>query len=221
MHDILQAVRDVNNRNCSECCEQIGGTSSAFAVLDCHVWVCNECANAFMESGLLTDSKSLKTCAEEWTTEEMSKMIKPYSNKMTNLIYERHVSGPWKKPHERTSRHERIHWILAKYKGKLFVFSEKNENNSNKSVSESGSSVNLSSAESLAQSTELPPRLMDYFVVVSMGDQVITVEDNENDGDRSPVPSMLEEMEFTPVVSSCFPDPKYVRDTPLPDHLGK
>lgn len=219
MHALLQAVRAVDNRHCAECDFQIGDISSAFAVLDFGVWVCNECANSFMETEVLTNSESLKTCAEEWVPEDIDHMLLAISNKAVNNIYERHVLPSWKKPTPEASRMERVNWILAKYKAKLFVFPQKKEPISSAPLVASDRSSGLS-MDFCPETTELPMRLLDFFVVVSPGDQVPTPEGAPGEEEeRSHIPQ-VEEMEFTPVISSCFPEPDTLPDTPLPEHLG-
>lgn len=213
MHDLLQAVRDVDNRNCAECDSQIGDVSSAFAVLDYGVWVCNECANSFMESTILSASNRLKTCAEDWTPEEADLMLKSSSNKAVNSIYERHISPNWSKVTSRSTRAERINWILAKYKAKLFVFPQRTLVSSPPRVTpDRHRSLSM---DFCPDTTELPTRLLDFFAVVSMGDQIPPLE-----GEAPSSTPQVEELEFTPVISSCIPEPETVPDTPLPEHLG-
>jgi hypothetical protein len=215
MHALLQAVRDVNNRHCAECETQIGDISSAFAVIDFGVWVCNECANSFMESALLTNSENMKTCAEDWNAEDIARMLKLSSNKAVNSIYERHIPPNWKKINPQSTRIERINWILAKYKAKLFIFPHKKEQLTTPVVATD--SLLRPSMDFCPETTELPLRLLDFFCVVSIGEQVAVSEEEEQG--RSHVPQ-LEEVEFAPVISSCCPEPEAIPDTPLPEHLG-
>ena len=218
MHALLQAVRAVDNRQCAECESQIGDIKESFAVLDYGVWVCNDCANSFMESGILTNSENMKTCAEDWVPEDIARMMMSKSNKAVNAIYERHVSPSWMKPTNQTTRVDRVNWILAKYKAKLFVFSQKSEPMPSSPLIAS-ESTSRQSMDFCPDTTELPLRLLDFFVVVSPGDQVSSSEEEEGDGGRSAMPD-VEEIEFTPIISSCFPDPETIPDTPLPEHLG-
>lgn len=217
MHALLQAVRTVDNRHCAECDTQIGDISSAFAVIDYGIWVCNECANSFMESELLSNSENMKTCAEDWSVEEIDRMLKFSSNKAVNAIYERHIPSNWRKITTQSTRMERINWILAKYKGKLFVFPQKSE--LPRSPVMSKDSLTRPSMDFRPESTELPLRLLDFFVVVSIGDEVPAPEEEGEGGQTHPL--QVEEVEFIPTVSSCFPEPESLPDTPLPDHLGK
>lgn len=218
MHSLLQAVRDVNNRHCAECESQIGDISSAYAVLDFGVWVCKDCSRSFTESDVLRDAHSMKTCTEDWPQEKIDRMLKSSSNRAVNAIYERHISSNWKKINPYSTNADRVNWILAKYKAKLFVFPQKNTHISTPvDTSHGSSSSSRPSMDLCPDTTELPTRLLDFFVVVSLGEKISPADHKDV---NSSVPARLEDLEFTPTVSSCFPEPESLPDTPLPEHLG-
>eukprot|EP00602_Paraphysomonas_sp_CaronLab_P011580 CAMPEP_0185041108 /NCGR_PEP_ID=MMETSP1103-20130426/39971_1 /TAXON_ID=36769 /ORGANISM="Paraphysomonas bandaiensis, Strain Caron Lab Isolate" /LENGTH=288 /DNA_ID=CAMNT_0027580701 /DNA_START=43 /DNA_END=906 /DNA_ORIENTATION=- len=97
-------------------------------------------------------------------------------------------------------------WIQAKYDSKLFVIPN--------TISSMPATPN-NSTEQTSLSSEiniLPPRLLDFFLSVSVG------QCTDFGSDFSLI--SVDSINFNPQITSCLPGLNHYKDTPIPSHLG-
>ena len=214
--DILRLLRLVDNRHCADCGMLLRAAEGDIVrgSISFQVWLCGPCGG--IHKSLLPYNRSyIKNWDAEWEPEEYEAMLRA-GNVERNKVLERCVPGLWNKPTPESKNDEKQLWILAKYDCGLFLFD------------------NHYCASSPGTLVTLPPRLIDYFMVISPA----TIKHPSTPGTSpavSPAPSNADAMSvhpdgghledvasspentiFEPTISSSFPGPTQLKDMEIP-----
>lgn len=190
--DVLKNLRLLENRLCADCSSPLSNQQMIYGSLTYGVWLCHICAHIHQKI-LLNPNSNIKSTTEQWDEMEIQHMVKLGSNIHINEHLERYIPLGWNKCTPTSTNVERELWIRAKYDSRLFTF------------------PSISHQPSQEYIARLPLRLLDYFVIVSIGECI----------DKNLTESFsLESIQFLPEIKLCYPGENYYTDATLPDQLG-
>lgn len=196
--EVLKRLRLVENRSCADCTAPLGNVRGVFVTCKFGSWICEKCAAVHRKLG--PDISPVKESDSEWNESDFSTITCAVSNVEFNSLYERYVPVGWKKCDPTSAESERLIWISAKYDSKLFFLPSK------LGYDVGGKKVKSGSVES----KELPPRLIDFIGVATIG---ACLDYGTFLGNTS-----MEAVKFDVGMSSVYPNIQ--PDTEVPQHIG-
>lgn len=201
-YEVYQMIRNVENRLCADCECALGDRENICACTRHGVWLCRSCASVHAKS--LKDEEYVKMPNDTWTKQTVSVMKLARSNKEVNKVYSRYLPKSIKRLSKLSSDLDREIWINAKYSSMAFMLPNYHYNLDVLFSSSSTPAVTSSS------NTVLPSRLVDFFIVIGP-----SMKTKSSLGE-----TRIEDIRFTPRITSTYPDASFHSDCQIPDLLA-
>lgn len=195
VYEVARLVKSPGNRQCADCHAPLLTLHAVFANLEYGVWICSDCAEIHTDLFLalgggkshnrhrgphhISASSVPRRASAPWNDSELACMQQAHSNVLVNQHLERYLpdQSVWPRITPQSTPRQRRHWIHAKYHAHYFTLpqsriSAQDDDVSRNplalltsSVAKAGNTANDRDAR-IEQTTHLPIRLLDYFVVL-------------------------------------------------------
>ena len=227
LYRIVRLLRLVENRRCADCSRALGDGSSAYAQLQFHVWICQDCAKIHVR--YVNSDTLMAAMAGSWNEDDINAMVGAGSNVQQNKILEHCPNGITKPSPDSTDAVREI-WIRCKYSRLLMMPmgtspsippskppkpARLSRGNYRQSIGKSTMGLVMEQAIEEGFKTNLPTRFADFFI--NIGPKPLTEAELEAAKKDGKMPSHCEDILFKPTIEGCFPRPNTYEDAPVPD----